>query len=143
MSSSKVQHHQQNQYHHHKIPTIFRAFCLLLFALSLAHYQFGGLVPEAEAFIFWKAHSTACEAEICDEIDTNSGRNVACCFLFSKCCGYVILIILVKTAFNINYFILCKTYFNFVFNYFYSYKSLDDAEAIRANLTGTTPSPSK
>ncbi len=69
------------------MPVIFRAFFLLLIAFALANYRFSSLVPEAEAFIFWKAHSTACEAEICDGIDTNSGRNVACCFLFSKCCG--------------------------------------------------------
>ncbi|KAI2802294.1 hypothetical protein BLOT_010487 [Blomia tropicalis] len=43
---------------------------------------------DGDGFIFWKAHSTACEMEICDDFYTNSGRNVACCFLFSKCCGF-------------------------------------------------------
>lgn len=38
-----------------------------------------------EGFIFWKATTTACDT--CDGIDTNSGRNVACCLLQSKCCG--------------------------------------------------------
>ncbi|UXI22294.1 hypothetical protein NH340_JMT08237 [Sarcoptes scabiei] len=56
-------------------------YCFLFLFVLLLYF-----VTETDGFIFWKAKTTACD--ICDGIDTYSGRNVMCCFLSSKCCGY-------------------------------------------------------
>ena len=115
--------------------------------VSNSGYSSSGKV---EAFIFWKAHTTACEMEICDGIDTYSGRNMACCLIFSKCCGYVHLccskcwmfiwyIFFIVSNSNLLIFML-NLNLSSESNH-QSYKSIDEAEMIRANITGTTPIP--
>lgn len=66
--------------HNYRSLCIMIVYCILLIILSSSMF-----IEQADAFIFWKAKTTACD--ICDGVDTYSGRNVMCCFLSSKCCG--------------------------------------------------------
>ncbi|OTF79230.1 hypothetical protein BLA29_009330 [Euroglyphus maynei] len=72
-------HHRFIENYHHRSSLIMIIWCILLSLIILSSTMF------VDAFIFWKAKTTACD--ICDGIDTYSGRNVMCCFLSSKCCG--------------------------------------------------------
>ena len=48
-----------------------------IFLFSLIHIING--------IIFYQGRTTACDT--CDGVDTNSMRNIMCCFKFSKCCA--------------------------------------------------------
>lgn len=71
--------------HQFAIVHYYRSLWIMLICYILLLLSTTMFIEKADAFIFWKAKTTACD--ICDGIDTYSGRNVMCCFLSSKCCG--------------------------------------------------------
>ena len=55
----------------------FHNLICAIFLFSLIHIING--------IIFYQGRTTACDT--CDGVDTNSMRNIMCCFKFSKCCA--------------------------------------------------------